>query len=190
MAEITGELRRGIDPNDIAGAEKLMNDAADMINMLRATWAEAEAERDRYHEMWESNAKATAAMANRALTAEEALSARPASAVIVCDAEGCAIRGIELTLARPTSAGVGEEAAKVIQELLREVEQSDQIVHARYDRATKTYPWNDDIWKKGRPSTFALVERARALLSPARAGSKPAQTAAMETTSNQENENG
>ena len=44
MVEITDELRRGIDPNDIAGAEKLMNDAADMINMLRATWAEAEAE--------------------------------------------------------------------------------------------------------------------------------------------------
>ena len=70
MVEITDELRRGIDPNDIAGAEKLMSNAADLINMLRATWAEAEAERDRYHEMWESNAKATAAMANRALTAE------------------------------------------------------------------------------------------------------------------------
>ena len=44
MVEITDELRRGIDPNDIAGAEKLMSNAADMINMLRATWAEAEAE--------------------------------------------------------------------------------------------------------------------------------------------------
>lgn len=49
--------------------------------------------------------------------------------------------------------------------LLEIIENSDRIIYSRYDRKTKAYIWNDDLWKKSDPHTFRLVTRARAALA-------------------------
>lgn len=54
-------------------------------------------------------------------------------------------------------------------QILSEMEGHARIIHARYDRKTKTWPWSDAIWKKSDPYRFGLFLRARRTLGPSRA---------------------
>lgn len=53
---------------------------------------------------------------------------------------------------------------KLLKELLDDIETRAKIVHGGYDFRTKTYPWNDAIWKKASPHQFRMIARARKAL--------------------------
>ena len=48
--------------------------------------------------------------------------------------------------------------------LLQSVEDRARATHSRYDRKTRNYPWNDEIWREADASEFQLVSRIRAAL--------------------------
>ncbi len=57
-----------------------------------------------------------------------------------------------------------EISAALLKDLLSEIEDSARIVHSRFDRKTRTYVWNDKVWKAADPYRFAMVKKAFRLL--------------------------
>lgn len=58
---------------------------------------------------------------------------------------------------------------KLLTELLDDIETRAKITHGMYDRRTKTYPWNDAIWKRASPHQFRMIVRASKALTDAKA---------------------
>lgn len=50
---------------------------------------------------------------------------------------------------------------KALSDLLTRVDQSAKACHAVYDRRTKTWPWNDALYKRADPYEFGLYQKLR-----------------------------
>lgn len=57
-----------------------------------------------------------------------------------------------------------EISAALLKELLSEIEDNARIIHSRFDRKTRTYVWNDKVWKAADPDRYKMVKSAFRLL--------------------------
>jgi len=59
---------------------------------------------------------------------------------------------------------MAEISDQLLRDLLTEIEDYARAVFPHYDRKTKAYIWNDEVWQRSAPHQFEKVKEARAAI--------------------------